>query len=107
MFKFITTFFQKPTTVDSVLQSIQGNIQALQDLSMQHTQKMAAAEERKDHVEAERLEILAQLQQKIADTNTNAELVKTSIDGIIGQEQFNAERAASLAAAFSAQLEGK
>lgn len=107
MFKFITTFFQKPTTVDSVLQSIQGNIQTLQGLAMQHTQKMAAAEERKDEVEAERLEILAQLQQKIADTNTNAELVKTSIDGIIGQEQFNAERAASLAAAFSAQLEGK
>lgn len=107
MFNFITTFFQKPTTVDSVLQSIQGNIQTLQELAMQHTQKMAAAEERKDHVEAERLELLAQLQQKIADTNTNAELVKTSIDGIIGKEQFNAERAASLAAAFSAQLEGK
>lgn len=107
MFKFITTFFQKSITVDSVLQSIQGNIQTLQELAMQHTQKMAAAEERKDEVEAERLEILAQLQQKIADTNTNAELVKTSIDGIIGQEQFNAERAASLAAAFSAQLEGK
>ena len=73
----------------------------------QHTQKMAAAEERKDEVEAERLEIISQLNQKIADVNTNTEVVKTSIDGIIGQEQFNAERAASLAAAFSAQLEGK
>lgn len=107
MFKTIASFFSQPKTVDSVLQGIQSSIQALQDLTMQHTQKMAAAEERKDEVEAERLEILAQLQQKIADANSTAEIVKTSIDGIIGQEQFNAERAAKLASAFSAQLEGK
>lgn len=107
MFKTIASFFSQPKTVDSVLQGIQSSIQALQDLAMQHTQKMAAAEERKDEVEAEQLEILAQLQQKIADANSTAEIVKTSIDGIIGQEQFNAERAAKLASAFSAQLEGK
>ena len=107
MFKAIASFFSQPKTVDSVLQGIQSSIQTLQDLAMQHTQKMASAEERKNEVEAERLEILAQLQQKIADANSTAEIVKTSIDGIIGQEQFNAERAASLAAAFSAQLEGK
>lgn len=107
MFKTIASFFSQPKTVDSVLQGIQSSIQTLQDLAMQHTQKMAAAEERKDEVEAERLEILAQLQQKIADANSTAEIVKTSIDGIIGQEQFNAERAAKLASAFSAQLEGK
>lgn len=107
MFKTIASFFCQPKTVDSVLQGIQSSIQTLQDLAMQHTQKMAAAEERKDEVEAERLEILAQLQQKIADANSTAEIVKTSIDGIIGQEQFNAERAAKLASAFSAQLEGK
>lgn len=107
MFKTIADLFSQPKTVDSVLQGIQSSIQALQDLAMQHTQKMAAAEERKDEVEAERLEILAQLQQKIADANSTAEIVKTSIDGIIGQEQFNAERAAKLVSAFSAQLEGK
>ena len=107
MFKNIAHLFSQPKTVDSVLQGIQSSIQTLQDLAMQHTQKMAAAEERKDEIEAERLEIISQLNQKIADVNTNTEVVKTSIDGIIGQEQFNAERAASLAAAFSAQLEGK
>ena len=107
MFKTIASFLSQPKTVDSVLQGIQSSIQTLQDLAMQHTQKMAAAEERKEEVEAERLEILAQLQQKIADANSTAEIVKTSIDGIIGQEQFNAERAAKLASAFSAQLEGK
>ena len=107
MFKTVASFFSQPKTVDSVLQGIQSSIQTLQDLVMQHTQKMAAAEEHKDEVEAERLEIISQLNRKIADVNTNTEIVKTSIDGIIGQEQFNAERAASLAAAFSAQLEGK
>ena len=107
MFKNIAHLSSQPKTVDSVLQGIRSSIQTLQDLTMQHTQKMAAAEERKDEVEAERLEIISQLNRKIADVNTNTEVVKTSIDGIIGQEQFNAERAASLAAAFSAQLEGK
>ena len=107
MFKNIAHLFSQPKTVDSVLQGIQSSIQTLQDLAMQHTQKMAAAEERKDEIEAERLEIISQLNQKIADVNTNTEVVKTSIDGIIGQEQFNAYRAASWADTLSAQLEGK
>lgn len=107
MFKTIASFFSQPKTVDSVLQGIQSSIQTLQDLAMQHTQKMAAAEERKDEVEAERLEIIFQLNQKIADVNTNTEIVKTSIDGIISQEQFNAYRAASWADTLSTQLECK
>lgn len=107
MFKTIASFFSQPKTVDSVLQGIQSSIQTLQDLAMQHTQKMAAAEERKDEVEAERLEIIFQLNQKIADANSTAEIVKTSIDGIISQEQFNAYRAASWADTLSTQLECK
>lgn len=107
MFKNIAHLFSQPKTVDSVLQGIQSSIQTLQDLAMQHTQKMAAAEERKDEIEAERLEIISQLNQKIADVNTNTEVVKTSIDGIIGQEQFNAYRAASWADTLSTQLECK